>query len=104
MLTNAVKFSRPGGLVQVMLSHADGVAELKVTDHGVGMESKDLEHVFEEFWQAGTRDTAHRQGMGLGLAIARHIAVGHGGTLTASSPGTGLGSTFVLRVPLQAAV
>lgn len=74
------------------------------TDHGVGMESKDLEHVFEEFWQAGTRDTAHRQGMGLGLAIARHIAVGHGGTLTASSPGTGLGSTFVLRVPLQAAV
>lgn len=104
LLTNAVKFSRPGGLVQVMLSHADGVAELKVTDHGVGMESKDLEHVFEEFWQAGTRDTAHRQGMGLGLAIARHIAVGHGGTLTASSPGTGLGSTFVLRVPLQAAV
>lgn len=101
LLTNAVKFSRPGGLVQVQLAAEHDIAELRVTDHGVGIEAANLERVFEEFWQAGTRDTTRRQGLGLGLAIAQHIAVGHGGKLTATSPGVGLGSTFVLRVPLR---
>jgi signal transduction histidine kinase len=101
LLTNAVKFSRPGGLVQIEVVEQEGVAVLRVTDHGVGIEADNLERVFEEFWQAGTRDTMRRQGMGLGLAIARHIVVGHGGTLTVRSPGLGLGSTFVLSVPLR---
>lgn len=100
LLTNAVKFSRPGGLVEIHLRCDQGMAELRVTDHGVGIEEADLDRVFEEFWQAGTRDTTRRQGLGLGLAIARHIVVSHGGSLTASSPGAGLGSTFKLRVPL----
>lgn len=103
LMTNAVKFSRPGGLVQVQISAERDVAVLQVTDHGVGIEAHNLERVFEEFWQAGTRDTIRRQGLGLGLAIARHIVVGHGGTLCATSPGLGLGSTFVLRVPLRKA-
>lgn len=100
LLTNAVKFSRPGGLVDVRLQRVGGFGELRVADHGVGIEAENLERVFEEFWQAGARDTSSRQGLGLGLAIARHIVVGHGGTLTVTSPGAGLGSTFVLRVPL----
>lgn len=103
LLTNAVKFSRPGGLVQIHLRCTGTLVELSVSDHGVGIEPENLERVFEEFWQAGTRDSSHRHGMGLGLAIAKHIVLGHGGTLQASSPGVGLGSTFVICIPLRTA-
>ncbi|MFG6465707.1 ATP-binding protein [Roseateles sp. BYS87W] len=101
LLTNAVKFSRAGGLVEVVLRrHADW-AELQVRDRGVGIEPAQLARVFDPFWQAGPRDTGRAEGLGLGLAIAQHITRSHQGELHAHSEGVGRGSTFSLRVPLH---
>lgn len=99
LLTNAVKFSRAGGLVEVALRVHGDVAELTVTDHGVGIDPQHLDRVFEQFWQSGCRTYGRAEGLGLGLAIAQHIVRGHQGTLTAHSDGEGLGATFTLRVP-----
>lgn len=103
LLTNAVKFSRPGGLVALHMASRQGFAELRVVDHGVGIDPDHLGRVFDPFWQGAPRVSGHTQGLGLGLSIARHIVVAHGGTLTVSSPGAGLGSTFLLRMPLAPA-
>ncbi|WP_343622235.1 PAS domain-containing sensor histidine kinase [Roseateles puraquae] len=101
LLTNAVKFSRAGGLVQVTLRAEPGWAQLDVTDHGVGIEPAQLAHVFDQFWQAGSRDSGRSEGLGLGLAIAMHIVRGHRGELRAHSDGVGRGATFTLRLPLH---
>jgi len=98
LLTNAVKFSRPGGLVELKLGGDGDVAQIEVADHGIGMAPEQLERVFEQFWQSGGAG-ARQDGLGLGLSIARHIVAGHGGSLLAYSPGVGLGSTFTLRLP-----
>lgn len=103
LLTNAVKFSRAGGLVQVVLQVEDGQARLDVSDRGVGIEPAQLPHVFDQFWQGASRDNARTEGLGLGLAIATHIVRGHRGSLSAHSDGVGLGATFTLRVPLAQA-
>lgn len=102
LLTNAVKFSRSGGLVQVRLRAEQGQARLDVTDLGVGLEAADLARVFEQFWQGDARDSGRNGGLGLGLAIAMHIVRGHRGTLHAHSDGVGRGATFTLRMPLRA--
>lgn len=101
LLTNAVKFSREGGLVAVRLGVEGDMAELQVTDHGVGIAPQNVERVFEEFWQSGVREAGRASGLGLGLAIARHIVNGHSGALAASSPGVGQGATFTLRMPMR---
>lgn len=103
LLTNAVKFSRAGGLVQVTLQVEDGCARLDVSDRGVGIDPAHLVQVFDQFWQAGSRDSGRAEGLGLGLAIATHIVSGHRGTLAAHSEGVGRGATFTLRVPLSSA-
>jgi len=101
LLTNAVKFSRPGGLVRVLLRRGDGFAEVEVIDHGVGIDAAELARVFDQFWQSGAA-AGRKEGLGLGLSIARHIVQGHGGGLSAHSDGVGLGSTFIVRLPLRA--
>jgi signal transduction histidine kinase len=102
LLTNAVKFSRPGGLVEVVLRARDGWAELDVSDHGIGMDGQQLARAFNEFWQS--EDSVGRKGgLGLGLSIARHIVQGHGGSLQAHSDGVGKGATFTIRLPLRTA-
>lgn len=100
LLTNAVKFSRAGGLVQVALSVDGDAARLDVIDRGVGIDPAQLPHVFDQFWQGSARDTGRAEGLGLGLAIAMHVVKGHRGSLTARSDGVGRGATFTLRVPL----
>lgn len=100
LLTNAVKFSPAGTSVEVRLQTEVPMAELTVTDQGAGIARAHLERVFEHFWQA---DGHSSRGLGLGLAIARHIVSGHGGTLTADSPGPDRGATFRLRLPLDGA-
>lgn len=100
LLANAVKFSRPGGLVEVRLGVDGDWAQIEVADHGIGMAAEQLDRVFEQFWQGGGAG-ARQDGLGLGLSIARHILRGHGGRLQAHSPGVGLGSTFSLRLPLN---
>jgi CheY-like chemotaxis protein/anti-sigma regulatory factor (Ser/Thr protein kinase) len=99
LLSNAVKFTPPGGRVDVSLRHADGQFEIVVSDTGIGIRADFLPRVFERFRQADSRYAREHGGLGLGLAIARHLTEMHGGTLTAQSEGPGLGATFTMRLP-----
>ncbi|MDQ6693877.1 MAG: ATP-binding protein [Chloroflexota bacterium] len=100
LLDNAVKYSRPQGLVQVRLSTAEDVAYLEVRDSGSGIEARHLPHIFERFYRADVArnrdsDTA---GIGLGLAICYWIAEAHGGAITVESA-PGEGACFTVRLP-----
>jgi PAS domain S-box-containing protein len=98
LVANALKFTPAGGAVAVRLTAADGVATLRVADTGVGIAPEHLSRIFERFHQG-----AHGRisgGLGLGLYLVREIAELHGGTVTAASPGEGLGATFTVTLPL----
>ncbi|HEV2833677.1 MAG TPA: PAS domain S-box protein [Pyrinomonadaceae bacterium] len=99
LLSNGVKFTRAGGVVQVKLQRIDSQVEIVVTDTGVGINSDFLPHVFERFRQADGSTTRTYGGLGLGLAIVRHLVELHGGTAWAESAGEGRGSTFIVRLP-----
>jgi signal transduction histidine kinase len=101
LVSNAVKFSRDGGQVDVELRRDEGYAEIIVRDRGVGIAREFLPYVFERFRQAETAGTAN-PGLGLGLSIARDIVERHGGTVMADSAGEGKGATFTVRLPLRA--
>ncbi|HUG00218.1 MAG TPA: ATP-binding protein [Ilumatobacter sp.] len=98
LVENSVKYSNPGGQVQVRLRRADPWIEIMVVDQGVGIPQRDLDRIFERFYRvdrARSRDTG---GTGLGLSIVRHVAQNHSGEVVVSSI-EGEGSTFVLRLP-----
>ncbi len=98
LVENAVKYSHPGGSVQVR-TRVDGVAvEIMVADQGVGIPSRDLDRVFERFYRVDKARSRETGGTGLGLSIVRHVATNHGGEVQVSSQ-EGEGSTFVLRLP-----
>jgi len=101
LLSNALKFTPAGGRVQVGLVCPNGMAEIHVTDTGDGIAPEMLPHVFQPFRQATTSVTRRGDGLGLGLAIARHLAELHGGSIAAESAGLGRGATFSVRLPLQ---
>ena len=103
LLANSVKFTPNGGRILVKLSKAGNHAEIDVTDTGVGIEAEFLPYVFERFRQADTSRTRLRGGLGLGLAIVRHLVESHGGTVHAYSSGEEQGSTFVIKLPLRPA-
>ncbi len=100
LLTNAVKFTPAGGVVEVRVRRRDTDVEITVSDTGRGIAAGFLPHVFERFRQADGSITRAHGGLGLGLAITRHLVDLHGGTIQASSPGEGRGATFVVRLPL----
>ena len=100
LLANAVKFTSSGGLVKVSLAREDGAAVIIVADTGVGIEAAVLGHVFDRFRQADSTITRRHGGLGLGLAIVRHLTELHGGVVKAESPGPGRGATFTVRLPL----
>jgi len=102
LLSNAVKFSSRGGHVYISLRRSGSSAELEVRDTGMGIDPEFLPRVFERFRQAESPVTRSHRGLGLGLAIVRHLTELHGGTVTAESPGDGLGATFTIRIPLAA--
>ena len=102
LLANAVKFTRRGGVVTVLLRRAGSHAEVIVSDTGCGIAADFLPHLFERFRQADSRFSREHGGLGLGLAIAREIVETHGGTIEVASPGEGKGSTFTLRLPMAA--
>jgi signal transduction histidine kinase len=100
LLSNAVKFTPAGGRVTVDVHADDGHAELLVTDTGMGIPQSFLPYVFDKFRQADGSFTRLYGGLGLGLAIARHLIESHGGSIEARSAGAGAGATFVVRLPL----
>jgi CheY-like chemotaxis protein len=104
ILSNAVKFTPSGGAVTVRLEPADGHVDIVVTDTGVGIAPEFIPHIFERFRQGDSRFAREFGGLGLGLAIARHIVEMHGGTIEASSEGLGKGSTFRVRLPMTHAI
>ncbi len=103
LLSNAVKFTPRGGRVSVSLAVRQRTATLMVADSGQGIRPDFLPHVFERFRQADATATRAHGGLGLGLAIVRHLVELHGGTVSATSPGEGQGATFTVQIPLAAA-
>jgi signal transduction histidine kinase len=101
LISNAIKFTPPGGSVDVTLSCEDSKAVLRVRDSGQGISPALLPHVFERYRQEEGQAKGSQRGLGLGLAIVRHIVEGHGGTIEAFSDGAGKGSEFVVTLPLR---
>jgi PAS domain S-box-containing protein len=100
LLSNAIKFTPREGGVAVRLQEVEGHALVEVQDDGAGIEPEFLPHVFERFRQADSSSTRPHSGLGLGLAIVRHLVELHGGTVSVASEGKGCGATFSVRVPL----
>jgi len=94
LVANAIKFTPPGGVVQVTLRHAGTFALVQVTDTGRGLRADVLPYLFERFQQGDTSATRQSSGLGLGLAIVKNLVELHHGTVAAASDGEGLGSTF----------
>ncbi|HEX5873404.1 MAG TPA: ATP-binding protein, partial [Pyrinomonadaceae bacterium] len=103
LLSNGVKFTRKGGLVQITLQKINSHVEIVVSDTGVGIKPDFLPHVFDRFRQADGSTTRTYGGLGLGLAIVRHLVELHGGTAFAESPGEDQGSKFTVRLPAMTA-
>jgi PAS domain S-box-containing protein len=102
LVSNAVKFTPAGGRVELRLHPVDSHVELVVSDTGAGIRADFLPFVFERFRQGDAGTTRKTGGLGLGLAIVRHLVEMHGGTVHAASPGEGKGATFAVRLPLAA--
>ena len=100
LLANAIKFTGEGGGVSIGLARQGGKAEISVSDTGQGINADFLPHVFDRFRQADSSYTRKHGGLGLGLAIVRHLVELHGGTVEANSAGEGRGATFTVRLPL----
>ena len=103
LLSNALKFTPEEGRIEVRLRQTDSHVEASVTDSGDGIPSDFLPHVFDRFSQADSSVTRKHGGLGLGLAIVRHLVELHGGTIRAESAGAGRGATFSLQLPVMAA-
>lgn len=99
LLSNAVKFTPASGHIAIDVHQGDGRAILTVRDNGIGIDPGFLPHVFEPFRQADMSTERSQGGLGLGLAIVRHLVGQHGGTITAESSGTGLGAAFTVTLP-----
>jgi signal transduction histidine kinase len=102
LLSNAIKFTPSGGRVHVRLSRAGTAAEITVNDTGEGIAAEFLPFIFDRFRQADSTITRRHGGLGLGLAIVRHLVELHGGEVRAASAGIGAGATFTIRIPLAA--
>jgi PAS domain S-box-containing protein len=100
LVTNAVKFTDQGGSVVVTVSATATMARLEVQDTGRGIAPEFIPHVWDRFRQADSSTSRQHGGLGLGLAVVRHLVEMHGGTVHAQSPGLGAGSTFRVEIPL----
>ena len=101
LLTNAVKFTPQGGRVQVVLERVNSHVEITVEDTGIGIRAEFLPFVFDRFRQADPTTTRRYGGLGLGLSIVKNLIELHGGSVRVKSPGEGLGSTFILSLPVS---
>jgi two-component system, OmpR family, sensor histidine kinase SenX3 len=98
LVENAVKYSEPGGSVDILASSDGAWVALSVTDHGMGIPARDLDRIFERFYRVDRARSRTTGGTGLGLSIVRHVATNHGGSVSVRSV-EGEGSTFTLRIP-----
>lgn len=102
LVSNALKFTPKGGRVEVELVDEDGDVTVRVSDTGIGITPEFLPFVFDRFRQADSSMSRRHSGLGLGMAIVRHLVELHGGTVSAESEGEGKGATFRLRLPKRA--
>lgn len=100
LLSNALKFSVPGGRIRISARRDDHSAVLTVSDDGRGIEPAMLPLLFDRFWQEDTTSRRTHSGLGLGLAIVKHVAQMHGGSVRAESEGLGKGAQFTITLPL----
>ena len=103
LLSNAIKFTPREGKVDVVLERSGADVEISVADTGAGIEPEHFDSIFARFRQAETSLARQHGGLGLGLAIVKQLVQLHGGTVSVSSAGAGLGATFVVRLPVIAA-
>jgi PAS domain S-box-containing protein len=101
LLSNAAKFTGAGGTMALRLRRTGPTFTIEVSDTGIGIHPSFLHRVFERFWQVDSTSTRIHSGLGLGLALVRHIVEVHGGDVEARSAGEGRGSTFVVRLPAR---
>jgi signal transduction histidine kinase/DNA-binding response OmpR family regulator len=99
LLTNAVKFTPPDGSVEIRLEKITDAVKITISDSGQGISPEFLPFVFDRFRQADSSSTRSHDGLGLGLAIVRHLAELHGGSVQAASEGKGKGATFTITLP-----
>jgi signal transduction histidine kinase len=102
LLSNAVKFTPPEGRIEICAWQDEDVARIQVIDSGVGIPPNFLPYIFDRFRQGDETSAKMRSGLGLGLAIVRHLIELHHGSIEASSAGVGQGAVFTLTFPLQA--
>jgi signal transduction histidine kinase/ActR/RegA family two-component response regulator len=100
LLTNAIKFTPKGGRILIVLERVNSHVDIRITDSGQGISSELLPYIFDRLRQ-GDAGPQTQHGLGLGLSIVKHLSELHGGTVSASSPGTGQGATFVVSLPIQ---
>jgi signal transduction histidine kinase/ActR/RegA family two-component response regulator len=103
LLMNAVKFTPKGGRVQLHLQRINSHVEIIVSDTGQGIDASVLPFIFDRFRQADSSSTRAHKGLGLGLALVKHLVELHGGTVAAQSAGEGKGATFVVKLPITIA-
>jgi signal transduction histidine kinase/ActR/RegA family two-component response regulator len=102
LVNNAAKFTPRGGRIEVRLQRESSSANITVSDNGKGIKADFLPYIFERFRQEDATAKRNQGGLGLGLAIVKHLTEMHGGKVSASSAGEGMGSTFVVSLPLSA--
>lgn len=103
LMTNAVKFTPNNGHIEVTMRRIGARIELSVRDTGRGIAPESIPHVFERFWQEDSGKSRQFMGLGIGLALVRHVVELHGGIVTVTSEGRDRGSTFTVRLPLGGA-
>jgi len=103
LMSNAIKFTPGQGSVSIDVERIDPHVQIRVRDTGIGIAPDFLPYVFDRFRQADSSSTRAHSGLGLGLAIVRHLVELHGGVVTAESPGKGRGATFTVKLPVRAA-
>jgi two-component system CheB/CheR fusion protein len=102
LISNAIKFTPRGGIIEITLERRGPNIHIRIQDNGEGIADEDLARIFERFYQVDSSSIRKHGGLGIGLAIVKHLVEAHGGQITASSEGVGKGSAFDVTLPLMA--